>query len=118
MNPRHIAQINEAIFVLKHFIDLSAKLLPFLEELQLKRNPTVEDRNNKQKIIDVYRNYSFDTSTSQLLMNSNVLQLIKEGFETLTDEQKSSRRTKHSAVRRFLREHKRLMDDWNFINAN
>ena len=100
MKTRQISQINEAVFVLRHFIELSAKLLPFLEELQKKRNPTPEDRLNTQKIIDVYESYSFDTNTSKLLINSNVLELIKNSFDSLTSAASQSKRVRSNALKK------------------
>lgn len=119
MKVREIGQINEAILVLRHFIDLSARLLPFLDELQRKRNLSPTESINKVRIIDVYENYSFDTKTSKVLLNSDVLDLIKDSFTAL---QNSGRREKSSksrrALRKFLHEHKRLQDDWCQIDAN
>lgn len=119
MKSKHINNVNEAILVLRHFIDLSAKLLPFLEELERKRIPTLEDKINKQKIIEVYSSYEFDTSTSKLLMNSNILDLIKDAFDQIrTAERKSSRRKSSSTLKSFLREHRRLSDNWGIVQAN
>lgn len=119
MRSKHINDVNEAILVLRHFIELSAKLLPFLEELECKRVQTIEDRLNKQKIIDVYRNYDFDTNTSVLLMNSNVLELIRDSFDHICNaECARKRRNKSQILRRFLSEHERLRENWGWIQAN
>ena len=119
MKSQHISNVNEAILVLRHFIELSAKLLPFLEELEKKKDPTVRDLVSKQKIIEVYRNYEFDTDTSELLMNSNVLDLIKNSFETICSrETRDSRRGKCRPLRKFLTEHRRLQKSWGLIEAN
>lgn len=119
MKAKHISNVNEAILVLRHFIELSAKLLPFLEELEKKKDPTVRDLVSKQKIIEVYRNYEFDIDTSQLLMNSNILDLIKSSFETICSrETRDSRRKISKPLRKFLLEHQRLQRSWELIEAN
>lgn len=118
MKAKHICNINEAILVLRHFIDLSAKLLPFLEELEKKKSPTIEDLISKQKIIEVYRNYEFNTDTSRLLMNSNVLDLIKDSFETICTRETRDSRKRNTQLRLFLMEHRRLKQNWGFIEAN
>ncbi len=119
MNAKHISSVNEAILVLRHFIDLSARLLPFLEELEQKQRPTVRDLVSKQKIIEVYSSYDFDTNTSKLLMNSNALELIKKSFETICSrETKHGRRGKCTPLRQFLLEHNRLQQNWWRIEAN
>jgi hypothetical protein len=57
-----IQQINEATIVLRHFIELSAKLLPFFNELSKKNSLLPQEQSDRDKIIEVYRNYGFDTS--------------------------------------------------------
>lgn len=119
MRVREIGQINEALLVLRHFIDLSARLLPFLDELQRKRNLSPTEHLNKVKIIDVYQNYSFDTKTSRILLNSDILDMIKESFSALYQAEAPKRdRKSRRALRKFLSEHKRLQEDWFQIDAN
>lgn len=119
MKSKHIQNVNEAILVLRHFIELSAKLLPFLEELEKKKRPTADDLMSKQKIIEVYRSYDFDTSTSKILMNSDVLDLIKSSFETISScESRCSRRSRSNSLRQFLSEHRRLKQNWEVIMSN
>lgn len=119
MKAKHIRDVNEAILVLRHFIELSAKLLPFLEELEKKKDPTIHDLMSKQKIIEVYNSYDFDTDTSRMLMNSNVLDLIKNSFETISAKgAHCARRGKCTQLRLFLMEHRRLKENWGLIEAN
>lgn len=119
MNAKHISNVNEAILVMRHFIDLSARLLPFLEELEQKQRPTVRDLVSKQKIIEVYRSYDFDTNTSKVLMNSNVLDLIKCSFESICSrETKHSRRGNCAPLRQFMNEHERLKQHWYLAESN
>lgn len=119
MRVKEIGQINEALLVLKHFIDLSARLLPFLHDLQRNPNPDNIQRLNKVKIMDVYENYEFDTETSKILLNSNILDLIKDAYNAMR-QSSNSRELRRSAreLNKFLMEHKRLQNDWYFIDAN
>jgi len=118
MRAKHISDVNEAILVLRHFVELSAKLLPFLDELERKKAPTMNDLRSREKIIEVYRNYEFDTQTSQVLMNSNVLELIKTSFENISDRKKRSRKNYSRPLIQFLREHDRLQENWGLVQAN
>lgn len=119
MKAKHISDVNEAILVLRHFIDLSAKLLPFLEELEQIPAPSHNDLLSRQKIIEVYQNYEFDTSTSRVLMNSNILDLIKETFLSIQNHScRCPRNGISTTLRRFLLEHKRLRENWDRIEAN
>ncbi len=119
ISVRDINNVNEALLVLRHFIDLSSRLLPFLDELQRKSDPTDQERLDKRKIISVYESYHFDTKTSEILIGSNILELIKESFHTLSKptSENTSKTTQKKLVR-FILEHKRLSDKWKFIRAN
>lgn len=116
---RDINNVNEALLVLRHFIDLSSRLLPFLDELQRKVDPTNQEKQDKRKIIAVYESYHFDTKTSEILIGSNILELIKESFHTLAKSaSKESADKAQKKLVRFILEHKRLSDKWKFIGAN
>ena len=119
MKAEEISKINEANLVLRHFVNLSARLLPFLDELQRKRNPSKEDIRDKERIIDVYENYSFDTDASKMLLNSNVLDLIKDSFLMISRSSNFLRpHSKNPTLNRFLQEHQRLTNKWFQIDAN
>lgn len=119
MKSEDIYKINEANLVLRHFVNLSARLLPFLNELQNKKHPTQGDIRDKDKIIDVFENYSFDTYTSVKLLNSNVLDLIKKSFESIKSSTSIMRSgSKDQRLNEFLKEHQRLLDNWYQINSN
>lgn len=118
MRAEHISDVNEAILVLRHFVELSAKLLPFLDELERKKAPTMHDLKSREKIIAVYRNYEFDTQTSRVLMNSDVLELIKKSFENISQRKHRSKKNYSRPLIQFLQEHDRLQRNWGLIQAN
>lgn len=119
ISVKDIHNVNEALLVLRHFIDLSSRLLPFLDELQRKNEPTNQDEFDKQRIIDVYQNYQFDTKTSEILIGSNILELINDSFQTLAEcKSESAYAIAQKKLVRFILEHKRLTDKWNFVGAN
>ena len=78
MKSSNIGRLNEALTVMRHFVDLSLKLLPFLDEINKKEQPSVLEIEDKKKILSVYREYQFDEKTSRHLIDSNVLILIKK----------------------------------------
>lgn len=119
MKTKEIHQINQANLVLRHFVELSAKLLPFLYELHRKRKLTPQEKASKEKIIEVYRSYEFETSTSEILMGSNVLELVKRSFETIQIQDRKRQLLFHShPLQLFLNEYERLRQRWNTISAN
>ena len=114
MKVNQINQLNEALVVLRHFIDLSAQLLPFLDELNRIKNPSNSEVINKERIIDVYNNHKFDTNTSKMLLHSDILELIKESFQSLLKNKKGI----NEKLQRFLNEHNRLTQNWLQIDSN
>lgn len=115
MRSREIGNINEALFVLRHFIDLSAQLLPFLYELENKHSLSQIEEQKKLKICEIYEQHEIDSSTSEMLINSNVIELIKTSFESIVND-KRARRFRH--LKNFLNEYNRLKNNWNSIEAN
>ena len=116
---KDIHNVNEALLVLRHFIDLSSRLLPFLDELQRIDDPSDKESYDKRRIIEVYESYHFDTKTSEVLIGSNILELIKESFHTLANCSSDQHyKTAQKKLVRFILEHKRLDNKWKFIGSN
>lgn len=113
MKTRNIEHINHAVVVLRHFIELSSKLLPFLDELNNKHTLSEIDRQDRDKIIEAYRSYEFDPVTSEALMGSPILFLIRTNFEKLIRNQNDRR-----SMREFTLELNRLRKNWQIIDAN
>ncbi len=113
MKSKNIEQVNHALVVLRHFIDLSSKLLPFLDELNRKKQLTAIELADRDKIIEVYQCYDFDSTTSKMLMDSNILGLIRNSYEKLT-----RRLPAHADLLAFELEVKRLRKNWRFIDSN
>ena len=117
MRTHQINQINEALLIMRHFIDLSARLLPFLAELKRKRKPTQSELYDIERISEVYRNYSFDPKTSETLLDSNILELIQHSFSTLSATQRI-KSDSSKELGNFWEEYQRLTEHWNYVNAN
>ncbi len=118
MRTRQIENINEALLVLRHFIDLSAELLPMLYVLRQKPHPTQEEIDNIQKIQNVYEQYAFDTDTSKLLIDSNILDLIQSSFYKMTKKDTKQPLVARKNLYAFLNEYKRLKHNWELTVAN
>jgi len=119
MNARDIDNINNANFILRHFVDLSARLLPILNELTQKKHPTEYEKQNIEKIVSVYQNYNFDTNTSVVLINSNVLELIQKTFDRIINSYQRKKNIENRLLLdHFLYERERLQDVWTTVEAN
>ncbi|TNF50274.1 MAG: hypothetical protein EP305_00740 [Bacteroidetes bacterium] len=109
LESEKIKEINEANFIVRHFIDLSSKLLPFLAELQLKPTLSEKEQEDKNKIIQVFNSYGFDTCTSLILMQSPILDQIKEAYRKILIGNKEEIQLYLSS---FQKEHIRLKNNW------
>lgn len=112
MSSLAIQQVNEATIVLRHFVELSAKLLPLLNDLSKKEQLLPNEVYDRKRIIDVFHGYHFDTSTSKILMDSNVLDTIKNAFDCIEFRQPREDKEAEAALEEFLDEHDRLVDQW------
>lgn len=113
MKSSQIQGLNKAIVVMRHFVDLSAKLLPFLQEINEKDEPTVIEAIDREKILNVYKQYKFDTSASQMLMDSDVLLLIQRAYERLEKKYPAE-----IELAKFRMEYDRLQKNWTKIDSN
>lgn len=113
-----IQQINEATIVLRHFIELSAKLLPFFNELSKKAVLLPQEKNDREKIIKVYRNYSFDTSTSQILMESDILDVIQQTFRSIEKRKPGKDTDSDKLMAVFRNKYHQLTSNWRLTDTN
>lgn len=113
-----IQQINEATIVLRHFIELSAKLLPFFNELSKKNTLLPQEQSDRDKIIEVYRNYSFDTSTSEILMESDILEIIQQTFKSIEKRAYGKESDSDKLMTIFQNKHQQLVLNWKQTDIN
>ena len=115
LSSEKIREINDALMIMRHFVDLSARLLPFLAELQTKSRLTSKDQADKNKIVEVFNTYNFETSTSDILMSSPILLLIKNAYRDLLICDKSQI---NQVLNNFSDEYNRLKRNWQHARMN
>lgn len=113
-----IQQINEATIVLRHFIELSAKLLPFFNELSKKSALLPHELNDRNKIIEVYRSYGFDTNTSEILMESDILEIIQQTFRSIEKRRPGKDSDSDKLMAIFQNKHHELVRNWRLTDTN
>jgi hypothetical protein len=118
MHSGAIQQVNDATVVLRHFIELSAKLLPFFNELSKKEKLLPREAQDRQRIIDVFHGYKFDTSTSMILMNSSILDTIQRTFQHIEKRIPGEQSEADNAIEQFFSEHECLVHDWQLTDNN
>jgi hypothetical protein len=115
LSSEKIREINDALMIMRHFVDLSAKLLPFLAELQGKKNLSDEDQADKNKIVQVFNTYNFETATSDILMRSPILELIKNAYRDLLTCDNSQT---DEVLQHFSEEYNRIKRNWQYARMN
>jgi hypothetical protein len=118
MRSGAIQQVNDATVVLRHFIELSAKLLPFFNELSKKESLLPREAQDRQHIIDVFHGYKFDTSTSLILMNSTILDTIQQTFNLIEERLPGEDSKADYAMDKFFSEHDLLVNNWLMTDNN
>lgn len=113
-----IEQINEATIVMRHFIELSSKLLPFFNDLAKRKRLSDIEHADKSKIIEVFQNYKFDTNTSVILMESDILEIIQDTYKEIEARKPGERSDADAYLRMFNKKHMELLMDWNQTEAN
>lgn len=118
MNIQTIRKINTAVDVLKHFVELSAQLLPYLKELKEKKNISETEKQDIQKINAVFQDYEVDEKTSVLLLNSDIIGLIKSAYKALKQQKREDDVAVKYYLTRFRKEYNRLSENWQLQELN
>lgn len=113
-----IRKINEANLVMRHFVQLSAQLLPYLERITRKKRLSKREKADKQFVFEVYDQYEVDVETSKALMNSNILELIIKSYHALKNRGKSNETEVVHSLNDFFREYQRLQTNWKQVELN
>lgn len=111
-----IQQVNDALIVLKHFVELNHRLLPLLYSLHEKTDPSEKDLSDIHKIKSVFDSYQFDVNASVILMNSPILEMIRKSYKSITLN--SSHSEARSNLKHFEQEFSRLKTNWDLIHSN
>jgi len=111
-----IEQVNDALIVLRHFIELNEKLLPILLTLSEKKAKTDKDFAEIRKIRNVFESYRFDIKSSQILMNSFILSYIQGAYQAIIDNSECL----HTQVKFMLFEKEliKLKKNWTLVGKN
>ncbi len=111
-----IQQVNDALIVLRHFVELNHRLLPLLYSLYEKPQPSEKDLTDIHKIRSVFDSYQFDVNASVVLMNSPILDLIRRSYHSIT--QNSETLEARTNLQDFESEFSRLKMNWEQIHSN
>ena len=106
MKSKNIKSLNSAVYVMRHFVELSAKLLPYYERITRTEPHSIEKIEEKEKIDAVYEAYHVNPKTSEFLLGSNIIYNILKN-RSAENELKAQR-----YLTEFKKEYSRLQQNW------
>ena len=112
MKSKNIKSLNSAVYVMRHFVELSAKLLPHYERITRNEPHSIEKIEEKEKIDAVYEAYSVNPKTSEFLLGSNIIALISKVYDTLKNRSSENELKARKYLNEFQMEYKRLQQNW------
>lgn len=112
MKSNNIKSLNKAVYVMRHFVELSSKLLPYYERITRNEPHSLERIAEKKRIDRVYQSYQVDPKTSQFLLGSNIISLINKVYESLQKRNNSSEAEAQRYLNEFTKEYHRLKSNW------
>jgi len=118
MRTNNIQTINTAVNVMKHFVELSAKLLPYYEKITRNTAGNLKAQDDQEKIAAVYEGYKIDPQSSELLLDSNILEIILEGFRTIKKRKVVGEAKVKALLNEFHEEYQKLQERWNYALLN
>ena len=106
-----------ATHILERFVRMSRMLLPSYYTLMNKEDLTEKDLRKINRITGVYESFSASPEASQILVNSDIIELIqilyrRLKYDGVTDPQS------HEALENFIHESDRLIKNWNYQVKN
>ena len=116
MTLENIQYRNEVDFILRYFIDRSAKLLPILYILDQKENPVKMEIAQKNKIMKIFRTIDFPAYKKNKIPESTILTRIRNCFELITQD--ISKAEKQKGLIDFLQEYNRIKESWRKVELN
>jgi len=113
-----IKRYNEVNLVMRHFIQRSARLLPIFAELKTLNLTDVESIRQYQAICDLFMQFNYDDTTSRNLINSDILERIRNTFYAIHNADELSTEVADQLLSHFFEEYQRLLKAWSVIELN
>lgn len=118
MNARAIESVNLAVGVMRHFIELSSKLLPYYERVTRNDSNSPITKAVEKKISSVYEGYNVDPNSSVFLINSEIIGLIQEGYLSIKERKIHGEDQVDYFLKKFTEEYQKLQNKWTTIALN
>jgi|SRR5690554_5528090 len=118
MEAKNIRALNSAIYVMRHFVELSATLLPIYERLTRKGINSFHLSEDKRHIETIYQSCEINPKTGEFLLGSNIMTLIKKAYNELKFRSEANEKKAQEQLKAFQAEYERLKHDWYITAMN
>lgn len=112
IKSKNVQLLNSSVYVMRHFVELSAKLLPYYERITRNAPHSIEKIEEKEKIDAVYENYPVSAKSSEFLLGSNIIDLITKIYQNLQNRTAENELKTRLYLKQFQNEYKRLQQNW------
>ena len=106
-----------ATHILERFVRMSRLLLPSYYTLMNQDELSEKDLRKIERINKVYDAFSASPEASEILVNSNIIELIQNLYSSLKYAGPSNPES-HQALESFIHESDRLIRNWNYVVKN
>ena len=118
MEAKNIRSLNSAVYVMRHFVELSAKLLPIYEKITRNEPHSLHYEEDKKRIDVIYETYNVNPKTSEFLLGSDIVALIKNAYCELKNRSQNNEKIAQEQLEAFQEEYERLKQDWHATLMN
>lgn len=118
MEAKNIKSLNTAVYVMRHFVELSATLLPIYERITRDEPHSLRSEDDKKRIEVIYQSYDLSPKIGEFLLGSNIVALIKKAYNELKNRSHSNERIAQEKLEAFQIEYERLKQDWHITMMN
>ncbi|PWH86202.1 hypothetical protein [Brumimicrobium oceani] len=118
MEAKNIKSLNSAVYVMRHFVELSATLLPLYERITRNEPHSIHSEEDKNRIDTVYETYNVNPKTSEFLLGSDIVALIKKTHNELKNRSSQNERLAQENLEAFYEEYAKLKQDWYITLMN
>lgn len=118
MEVKNIKSLNGAVYVLRHFVELSAQLLPVYEKITRKKITEKQFIEEKNKIDFIYSRHNVNPDVGRFLLGSDILMLISSAYESLKNRTAKNEEEAKKNLNDFIEEYIRLKQEWYLTLMN
>lgn len=112
MEVKNIKSLNEAVYVLRHFVELSAQLLPIYDKITSCKQLNFYLMEEKEKIDEIYSKHKVNPDVGKFLLGSNIIYLITQSYNDMKYRKQYGDKKVKGNLDEFVSEYARLKQEW------